>query len=234
MDNFVECLGKRPQRSQRIDYHLLNDGSDDEAVAEDRIAKRSRSDEEHSTVEPITPDDSANQLSQHQDVLASTSQHRESTEDGPSDASSLCESEPSAKRTQNQILWAQFTASLLPGKLWWPKRGKGPVEDRQIQCNRCNWKTTDSSRATSTSNMIAHLAKHGIFPSDHQSDREDAQTSAKQRSIASFFQKKADNNRARLLEQNLTRWIVTANMAFDAIESPDFQRIFQDLTISLP
>ncbi|KAK9481676.1 hypothetical protein V1527DRAFT_478913, partial [Lipomyces starkeyi] len=118
--------------------------------------------------------------------------------------------------------------------MWWPKRGKGPVEDSQIQCNRCNWKTTDSSGATSTSNMIAHLAKHGIFPSDHQGDREDAQTSAKQRSIASFFQKKADNNRARLSEQNLTRWIVTANMAFDAIESPDFQRIFQDLTISLP
>ncbi|KAK9482907.1 hypothetical protein V1527DRAFT_474869, partial [Lipomyces starkeyi] len=118
--------------------------------------------------------------------------------------------------------------------MWWPKRGKGPVEDRQIQCNRCNWKTTDSSRATSTSNMIAHLAKHGIFPNDYKSDRDDAQTSAKQRSIASFFQKMADDNRARLLEQNLTRWIVTANMAFDAIESPDFQRIFQDLTISLP
>ncbi|KAK9342232.1 hypothetical protein V1522DRAFT_440429, partial [Lipomyces starkeyi] len=194
-------------RSQGIDYHLLNDGSDDEAAPEDRIAKRYRSDEEHSTVEPITPDDTANQLSQHQDALASTSQHRESTEDGSFDTSSLCESEPSGIRTQNQILWAQFTASLLPGKMWWPKRGKGPVEDRQIQCNRCNWKTTDSSRATSISNMIAHLAKHGIFPSDYQSDREDAQTSAKkQQSIASFFQKKADSNRARLLEQ-ITRWI---------------------------
>ncbi|KAK9481454.1 hypothetical protein V1527DRAFT_479609 [Lipomyces starkeyi] len=44
-------------------YHLLNDGSDDEAAPEDRIAKRSRSDEEHSTVEPITPDDSATQQS---------------------------------------------------------------------------------------------------------------------------------------------------------------------------
>ncbi|KAK9482965.1 hypothetical protein V1527DRAFT_474708 [Lipomyces starkeyi] len=64
--------------------------------------------------------------------------------------------------------------------------------------------------------MIAHLAKHGIFPNDYQSDREDAQTSARQQSIASFFQKKADNNRARLLEQNLARWIVTANMASNA------------------
>ncbi|KAK9311689.1 hypothetical protein V1524DRAFT_21884 [Lipomyces starkeyi] len=92
MDYFIECLGKRPQRSQRIDYHL-NDGSGDEAAPEDRIAKRSRSDEEHSTVEPITPGDSANQLSQHQDALASISQHCESTEDGPSDTSSLCESD---------------------------------------------------------------------------------------------------------------------------------------------
>ncbi|KAK9242626.1 hypothetical protein V1506DRAFT_555940 [Lipomyces tetrasporus] len=222
MDNYIECLGKRPQRSQRMDYRLLNDGSDDEAAPEDRIAKRSRSDEEHSTVEPITPDDSANQLSQRQDPLTSASQHRESTEDGPSDTASLCESEPSGKRTQNQVLWAQFTVSLLSGKMWWPKRGK----ELKI--------TSDSSRTTSTSNMIAHLAKHGIFPNDYQSDREDAQTSAKQQSIARFFQKKADNNRARLLEQNLARWIVTANMAFDAIESPDFQRIFQDLAISLP
>ncbi|KAK9319643.1 hypothetical protein V1517DRAFT_240717, partial [Lipomyces orientalis] len=162
MDNYIECLGKRPQRSQRMDYHLLNDGSDDEAAPEDRIAKRSRSDEELSTVEPIPLDDSVNHLSQVQDPLASASQHRESAEDGPSDTSSLCESEPSGKRTQNQVLWAQFTVSLLPGMMWWPKRGKGPVEDRQIQCNRCNWKTTDSSRSTSTSNMIAHLAKHGI------------------------------------------------------------------------
>ncbi|KAK9335128.1 hypothetical protein LIPSTDRAFT_331818 [Lipomyces starkeyi NRRL Y-11557] len=111
--------------------------------------------------------------------LASTSQYRESTEDGPYYTSSLCESEPSGKRTQNQVLWAQFTVSLHPGKMWWPKRGKGPVEDRQIQCNLYNWKTTNSSRATSTSNMIAHLAKHGIFPNDYHSDREVAQTRRK-------------------------------------------------------
>ncbi|KAK9233693.1 hypothetical protein V1525DRAFT_351432, partial [Lipomyces kononenkoae] len=233
VDDSLLFLGKRPPRSQRIDYHLLNDGSDDEAAPEDRIPKRSRSDDAHSTIEPITPDDSASQLSQSEDPLVSGFQDGEFTEDGPSDTSSLCVLEPSGKKPQNQALWAQFTASPLPGKMWWPKRGKGPMEDRQIQCNRCNWKTTDSSRATSTSNMIAHLSKHGIFPNDSQDDQEGI-TSAKQRPIDSFFQKKAGDNRARLLEQNLVRWVVTANMAFDAIESPEFQRIFQDLTISLP
>ncbi|KAK9234806.1 hypothetical protein V1525DRAFT_391057 [Lipomyces kononenkoae] len=71
-------LDKRPQRSQRIDYHLLNDGSDEEAVTEDRIAKRSRSDEEHSTADTVTSDDPADQLIEHQ-----PSEYCESTEDGP-------------------------------------------------------------------------------------------------------------------------------------------------------
>ncbi|KAK9482899.1 hypothetical protein V1527DRAFT_474833 [Lipomyces starkeyi] len=109
--------------------------------------------------------------------------------------------------------------------MWLPKRGKG----------QCTWKTTDSSRATSTSNMIAHLAKHGIFPNDYQSDRGDVQTSAKQQSIASFFRRKRTTTEHASWSKNLAPWIVTANMAFDAIESsPDFQRIFRDLTISLP
>ncbi|KAK9489530.1 hypothetical protein V1508DRAFT_435693 [Lipomyces doorenjongii] len=125
MDNYNVCLDKQPQRSQRIDYHLLNDGSDEEAVPEDRIAKRSRSDEGNSTVESVTADDTADQLIEHQHPLAS--QYYQSTEDGPSETSSLCESEPSGKRTQNQFLWAQFTSSPLPGKVWRTKRGKGLV-----------------------------------------------------------------------------------------------------------
>ncbi|KAK9482487.1 hypothetical protein V1527DRAFT_515780 [Lipomyces starkeyi] len=75
-----------------LDLLVKKYGSDDEAAPEDCIIKRFRSDEEHSTVEPITPDDSANQLSQRQDPLGGASQHRESTEDGPCDTSSLCKS----------------------------------------------------------------------------------------------------------------------------------------------
>jgi hypothetical protein len=81
--------------------------------------------------------------------------------------------------------------SPLPGKLWWPKRGKGPVEDREIRCVRCSWKTTDPARAISTSNMKLHLSKHGIFQSSSKDSRED-NSSVRQQSIASILQKKAE------------------------------------------
>lgn len=57
------------RRSQRIDYHLLNDGSDNEAPTEDRIFKRPRLDGLTGTLEPITPDDSASQLDQTRSSL---------------------------------------------------------------------------------------------------------------------------------------------------------------------
>ncbi|KAK9257924.1 hypothetical protein V1519DRAFT_369265, partial [Lipomyces tetrasporus] len=144
------------------------------------------------------------------------------------------ESESSRKKPQNQSLWVQFDVSALPGKLWWPKRGRGPIEDREIRCRRCNWKTTDSARATSTSNMRFHLTKHGISITGSECNNEDERSGTKQPSIASFFQKRAQDNAAKSLERNLVRWIVLNNMAFDAIESPAFQQIFQDLGISLP
>jgi hypothetical protein len=37
MDVIFPYISRRSQRSQRIDYYLLNDGSDDEAVPEDPI-----------------------------------------------------------------------------------------------------------------------------------------------------------------------------------------------------
>ncbi|KAK9258245.1 hypothetical protein V1519DRAFT_28409, partial [Lipomyces tetrasporus] len=152
MDDFSVAPRKHRQRSQRLDYHLLNDGSDDEAAPEDRIVKRFRSNRAGSV--EITQDDSASQLTQRQSSPADSSQQPELTDDGRVDRSSVSsESESSRKKPQNQSLWAQFDILELPGKLWWPKRGKGPIEDREIRCTRCNWRTTDSARATSTSNM---------------------------------------------------------------------------------
>ncbi|KAK9312484.1 hypothetical protein V1524DRAFT_247982 [Lipomyces starkeyi] len=54
---------KRPQRARRLDYRLLKDGSDDEAASEDRMVKRGRFPSPLDSSEPITPDDSASQLS---------------------------------------------------------------------------------------------------------------------------------------------------------------------------
>ncbi|KAK9250085.1 hypothetical protein V1507DRAFT_500209 [Lipomyces tetrasporus] len=203
MDNFSVSPRKHPQRSQRVDYHLLNDGSDEEAPPEDRVIKRFRSN--------IGSTDS--------------SQQSELNDDGQVDTSSVStESESSRKNPPNQSLWVQFDVSALPGKLWWPKRGKGPIEDREIRCKR----------STSTSNMRFHLTKHGISITGSECNNEDERSGTKQPSIASFFQKRALDNAAKFLERNLVRWIVLNNMAFDAIESPTFQQIFQDLGISLP
>ncbi|KAK9335536.1 hypothetical protein V1521DRAFT_439554, partial [Lipomyces starkeyi] len=148
MDDFSVTPRKHRKRSQRLDYH----GSDGKAAPEDRIVKRFRSNRAGSV--EITQDDSASQLTQRQSSPADSSQQPELTADGRVDRSSVSsESESSRKKPQNQSLWAQFDILELPGKLWWPKRGKGPIEDREIRCTRCNWRTTDSARATSKSNM---------------------------------------------------------------------------------
>ncbi|KAK9257961.1 hypothetical protein V1519DRAFT_361880, partial [Lipomyces tetrasporus] len=210
MDNFSVSPRKHPQRSQRVDYHLLNDGSDEEAPPEDRVIKRFRSNIGSSGVELITSDDSASQLNQ---LPADSSQQSELNDDGQVDTSSVStESESSRKNPPNQSLWVQFDVSALPGKLWWPKRGKGPIEDREIRCKRCHWTTTDSARATSTSNMRFHLTKHGISITGSECNNEDERSGTKQPSIASFFQKRALDNAAKFLERNLVRWIVLNNM----------------------
>jgi hypothetical protein len=54
-------LPPRPQRSQRIDYHLLNGGSDEDDI-EDHIRKKPRLDPPPDRLESIGPEDSASQL----------------------------------------------------------------------------------------------------------------------------------------------------------------------------
>ena len=219
------------RRSQRIDYHLLNDGSDDEAPTEDRIFKRPRLEGLTGTLEPITPDDSASQLDQARSSPVESLQQTEFPVCGSSEISQRS-TLSTRGRPQNDSLWAQFIMSPLPGKFWSRKGSKRPAEDRKIQCRRCNWQTSDSARATSTSNMKNHIAKHGIFL--HSTDgAEDG--GIKQQSISSLFRKRAETEISKRLEQNLIRWTVLDNMAFTAIESPAFQQIFKDIPgIALP
>lgn len=54
-------LPPRPQQSQRIDYHLLNGGSDEEDI-EDHVRKKSRLSPPPDCLESIGPEDSASQL----------------------------------------------------------------------------------------------------------------------------------------------------------------------------
>ena len=233
MDDNSPYVSRRSQRSQRIDYHLLNDGSDDEVPTEDRIFKRPRVNEPKVSPEPITPDDSVSQLVQNRSSPVESLQQNEFPEWGSSEISQRSTPSLPRGRPQNDSLWSQFIVSPLPGKLWSRKGAKRPAEDRKIQCKRCNWQTCDSARATSTSNMKIHLAKHGVFLNDTSNAENGGGMT--QQSISSLFRKRAETETSQRLEQNLLRWTVLDNMAFTAIESPAFQQIFRDIPgITLP
>jgi hypothetical protein len=64
-DDASAYVPRRSQRAQRIDYHLLNDGSDSEAPTEARIFKRPRLNNPKESPEPIMPDDTVSQLDQN-------------------------------------------------------------------------------------------------------------------------------------------------------------------------
>ncbi len=55
-------LPARSQRSQRLDYHVLNNGSDEETILEDRIFKKPRLIPQSDSNNTINPDNSASQL----------------------------------------------------------------------------------------------------------------------------------------------------------------------------
>ncbi|KAK9371503.1 uncharacterized protein V1513DRAFT_359689, partial [Lipomyces chichibuensis] len=209
----------------------MNDGSDDEAATEDRMVKRGRFPSPLDSSEPITPDNSARQLSQGVDHIENYPQNEAGSLDEQSETSldTIESSKPSAQR-QNTLLWSYFNVSPIRGKLWYPKRGKkGPLLDNEIQCRLCSWKTTDSARASSTTNMRSHLNKHRPQSSNDNDGHEDLQHTMKQQSIATIFKKRSEENIAKTLEQNLVRWTVTDHMAFMSIESQAFQQIFRDL-----
>jgi hAT family protein len=222
-------LPARPQRSQRIDYRRLNGGSEssDDDI-EDHISKKPRLDPPPGRLESIGPDDSASQL--HLNLPTPS----ESVP--PGDSRTLTEAiRPYKSHSKSRIkqlnpwLWNQFRVSPLPGRQWRPRRSGRLLEDREIQCIHCGWKTTDSARATSTTNMKTHLAKHNLFEKPNPEDPGEGSSVTKQHSIASMFQSRAERDIRGLLEENILRWVVTDDVAFTAIESPAFQRIFKDL-----
>src|SRR6266498_1580134 len=77
-------LPARSQRSQRLDYHVLNDGSDEETILEDRFFKKPRLIPQSDSNDIISPDDSVSQS--NLTIFIQTSEQR-STVDGLSDVS---------------------------------------------------------------------------------------------------------------------------------------------------
>ena len=219
----------RPPRSQRIDYHLLNGGSDEEADVEDRAIKKPRLNPPSDRSGSVGPEESASQVDLHLPTPSDSVSQGNSTR-SLSDALRTDKTVSQSRiKPQNQWLWRQFDITPLPGKLWRPKRSRRLLEDREIQCTRCGWKTTDSARATSTTNMKAHLAKHNVGVKMGERDSHEESDVTKNLSIASIFRNKMKQDVRDLLERNILRWIVRDDIAFTAIESPAFQQIFTDL-----
>ncbi|KAK9249959.1 hypothetical protein V1507DRAFT_469045 [Lipomyces tetrasporus] len=209
VDELSVAISDRLRHSNRIHYHLLNDGSDEEAGPEDRITKKSRLNLLVEGGEPITHNDSASQWTTSSVTLADStsadcSQEQSSSVEELWESSRISDQSSTPLTKSQNSLWSHFSINYLPGKLWYPKRGKkGPIEDREIRCTMCNWKTTDSARATSTSNMKLHLNRHGI-PSDGGDDP-GVEGRMRQQSVATMFRKSAKDNVATTLEQNLMR-----------------------------
>ncbi|KAK9327846.1 hypothetical protein V1520DRAFT_282650, partial [Lipomyces starkeyi] len=194
-----------PRFRLEVDYYLLNDGSDEEAESEFRIPKVPRLDSE-STID-VSVDNVAGT-----DVLSeeSASQVLEDTSvaDSTSDTS-----KGSRARPITEWLWAYFTVTELPDKQFINKRSKKLEVDKEIRCQQpgCTWKTFNSVRGTSTSNMKIHLQKHGITNGVSVS-------APGQRSISSIWKHRAELSHQARLERNLLRWTVTELQPFTVIE----------------
>jgi hypothetical protein len=220
-------LPTRYQRARRLKCHALNDGSDEEAPEEDHIFKKPR----------LTSQSTIDSLSSHELIFPedSASQVLPTIDSSQSDTSLPSGSFPNPRiKPHNQWLWTQFSINVLPGKLWQPKRGKRQIEDREICCIHCPWKTTDSARATSTSNLRFHLIRHGLSE-DSQHLQQELEIRPNRQSIATMFKKRTEANVIKTLEQNIVRWSVIDYMAFTAIESSAFRQIFENIpNITLP
>jgi hypothetical protein len=147
-------------RQKRPNYFLLNDGFDDEAAPEDRILDSSQSD----FFESFT------------DIPSSEILPSESASQTPATSSQSSILRHTRKRPRpapvTNWMWSYFEVTNVTRE-WVVKRTKRrELIDRDIRCIyvdnqtgiQCLWKTSDSLRQTSTTNMQRHLEKHSIFP----------------------------------------------------------------------
>lgn len=222
-------------RRKRINYRIVNDGSDEEAVLEDHILsdglafesfledqssdlQANINDSELSFPSSIAPSDSISliQPSQHSgnDISSQTSLPRKK-----------------ARLEQSSWLWNMF--KIIPRKddTFIDSRTKKVREEKDIYCQYlgCNWKILESKRGGSTSNLALHLSsKHNITrdnPTGH---------SLQQSTILSFAQPSkvpvmSSQDIQQQLQDNVCRWGVITMQPFTAVETASFQKIFEDI-----
>lgn len=211
-------------RQKQYDYFLLNDGLDEAALPEDQITESFQSDLESFISFPsseILPSESVSQTLARSSSFSTPSQRR-----------------PRAAPVTNWM-WDYFQVTEV-AREWIIKRTqKRKPTDRDIQCAfidgktgiQCPWKTSDSLRQTSTTNMQRHLEKHSIFPPSQSNTH----SKSKEPNILNLLTNQETLSVQQRLEKNLIQWVIQDKQAFTVIESSAFQQIFEDIPgISLP
>ncbi|KAK9369639.1 hypothetical protein V1509DRAFT_618662, partial [Lipomyces kononenkoae] len=237
-------------RRKRLDYRALNDGSDDEAAPEDRVVSSTMSApllSSQPTIdgfinipdEEILPSESASQLALPESAsdLAEARVRSTTSETSIQSCNTFRQVRPAPV---TEWLWAYFETTTIDKEWIVKKSNKRRLTDREIRCayidnkthTQCGWRTMDSLRQNSTSNMKTHLAKHSIYPPESEGRNKGEK---EQTSVVSLWEKKEKLTHQQLLEKNLIRWIVAEKQAFTTIESATFQQIFRDIPgIALP
>jgi hypothetical protein len=232
---------RQSQRAKRHNYHLLNDGSDNEAVDEGPPFKKPRLPPNIDAIEhrpphsdSLGPEDSASQSNQAQSLLLNAATEQSDSaqiSDTESHTDTLSVSKkPKTPRVGNQWLWAQFEITNLSGQSYTPRKSKKTMEDRVSRCIHCDWSIRDSTRLGSTSNMKYHLAtKHHM-----QKEMEEVKRTP-QPSVLAMLKQRSIAESHLLLERNLLQWIVREHMPFTTVETASFRQIFADIPhIELP
>lgn len=222
------------RQRQLPDYYTLNGGSDEEAAPADMLPDNEAG--EGKSVFKIPNQEQATNFffnlvsfENHVDseimLEESVSQTLpESTITLPNIPITCCEKRKRPAPTTEWI-WGYFDVTTVSHP-WKTCYGKAESIDKDIQCQKCSWRTTDSQRQTSTTNMKRHLQSHAILP-PHENQQ--------QPSIVSLVTTKKSLSHNELLGNNILQWIVKDKQVFSVIESTPFQQIFKDIPgISLP
>jgi hypothetical protein len=207
----------------RIDYELLNGGPDspDGGLPSDQLTGSDISQFLQFDPDPPSTDQESLIFS---DIL-------------PQESASQTFTQRKIKRPRpsptTDWIWKYFSTTEV-SREWKARSGERRTIDRDIYCIviddkglQCDWKTSDSQRHGSTSNLQRHLIRHSILPPHSKPQpKED---------IRKAFGKQQTLSVKDCLERNLLRWIIQDKQAFTVLESEAFQQIFEDIPgISLP
>ncbi|KAK9234164.1 hypothetical protein V1525DRAFT_350703, partial [Lipomyces kononenkoae] len=201
----------------RIDYFVLNDGSDEEAPLEDRL-------------DSSPPPDSGDSLRDSEIFPSESASAVESSQELPDDAALTCQpqssrnTESSKPESKSWQCWDYFDITEVNRPWTLKKSNIRKAIDREIHCSvldektgqQCSWKKTDSKRQSSTSNKVEHLRKR------HSIEAQERPEPAKKpkSSILAYLGEREKLSPQKLLQKNILRWIVADKQPFTTIESP--------------